>query len=48
MDLLAAETKAPSWPNVLSNTSTKETRREIPIVDIEKTAEISPNEDIKG
>jgi triose/dihydroxyacetone kinase / FAD-AMP lyase (cyclizing) len=48
MDLLAVETKAPSWPNVLSNTSTKEAKREIPVVDIEKTADISPNEDIKG
>ena len=48
MELLAAETKAPSWPNVLSNTSTKEARRETPAIDIEKTTDISPDEDIKG
>jgi len=48
MDLLGAETKAPAWPNVLSNTSTKAVRKEIPIVDIEKETEISPNEEIKG
>jgi dihydroxyacetone kinase len=48
VELLAAETKAPSWPNVLSNTSTKEARRETPAIDIEKTTDISPDEDIKG
>lgn len=48
MELLGAETKAPSWPNVLSNTSTKAGRKEAPIVDIEKKSDISANEDIKG
>jgi len=45
--LLGAETKAPSWPNVLSNTSTKAAREKTPIVDIEKQSEVSPSEDIK-
>jgi dihydroxyacetone kinase len=48
MDLLGAETKAPSWPNVQSNTSTKEGPKETPIVDIEKRSEASAKEDIKG
>jgi triose/dihydroxyacetone kinase / FAD-AMP lyase (cyclizing) len=48
MELLGAETKAPSWPNVLSNTSTKAVRKEIPVVDIGKQTEVSPSEDIKG
>ena len=48
MGLLAAETKAPSWPNVLSNSSTKVQKKEIPTVDLEKRATISPDEDIKG
>ncbi|KAE9365252.1 dihydroxyacetone kinase [Stipitochalara longipes BDJ] len=47
MDLLGAETKAPAWPNVLSNTSTKATRKEIPTVDIEKQTDVSSNEEIK-
>lgn len=48
MELLGAETKAPSWPNVLSNTSTKVARKETPIVDIEKQTEVRESEDIKG
>jgi triose/dihydroxyacetone kinase / FAD-AMP lyase (cyclizing) len=48
MELLGAETKAPAWPNVLSNTSTKLTRKETPVVDIEKQTEISASEDING
>ena len=48
MELLGAETKAPSWPNVLSNTSTKEARKGTPVVDIEKRSEVSAKEDIKG
>jgi len=48
MELLGAETKAPSWPNVLSNTSTKAARKETPVVDIETQTELSPSEDIKG
>jgi len=48
MELLAAETKAPSWPNVLSNTSTKVARKQTPVVDIEKQPQISPEEDIEG
>jgi dihydroxyacetone kinase len=48
MELLDAETKAPSWPNVLSNTSTKEAQKETPTVDIEKQTEVSVQEDIKG
>jgi len=48
MELLGAETKAPSWPNVLSNTSTKEVQKGTPVVDIEKRSEVSANEDIKG
>ncbi|KAF4624111.1 hypothetical protein G7Y89_g14060 [Cudoniella acicularis] len=47
MELLADETKAPSWPNVLSNTSTKATRKDLPVVDVEKQTQISPEEDIK-
>ncbi|PMD13046.1 dihydroxyacetone kinase [Hyaloscypha hepaticicola] len=47
MKLLGAETKAPSWPNVLSNTSTKEARKGTPVVDIEKRSEVSAKEDIK-
>ena len=31
MDLLAAETNAPSWPNVLANTSTKEERKKVEV-----------------
>ncbi|KAH8660788.1 Dak1 domain-containing protein [Tricladium varicosporioides] len=46
MGLLADETKAPAWPNVLSNTSTKDARKDTPMVDIEKKTEISPEEDI--
>jgi dihydroxyacetone kinase len=48
MELLGEQTKAPAWPNVLSNTSTKVARKEIPTVDIEKQTEISAEEDIKG
>ncbi|KAH7390217.1 Dak1 domain-containing protein [Cadophora sp. MPI-SDFR-AT-0126] len=45
--LLGAETKAPAWPNVLANTSTKEAKKESPEVDIEKKAPVSADEDIK-
>jgi dihydroxyacetone kinase len=48
LDLLAYETKAPAWPNVLSNTSTKSERKATQIVDIEKQTQISPEEDIRG
>jgi dihydroxyacetone kinase len=48
LELLADETKAPSWPNVLANTSTKVDRTAAPEVDIEKQTEISPEDDIKG
>lgn len=48
MDLLGAETKAPAWPNVLSNISTKTKRKETPDVDIEKQAKVSADEDIKS
>lgn len=48
LDLLGAETKAPSWPNVLSNTSTKTARKETPEIDLEKEVQIKPEEDIKG
>ncbi|KAK0105777.1 hypothetical protein ONS95_004295 [Cadophora gregata] len=47
MDLLGAETKAPAWPNVLANTSTKAAKKGSPEVDIEKQAPISPDDDIK-
>jgi triose/dihydroxyacetone kinase / FAD-AMP lyase (cyclizing) len=46
--LLSAETRAPAWPNVWANGSTKGPRREIPKVDIEKQTEVSASEDIKG
>jgi len=48
LELLGAETKAPAWPNVLSNTSTKVARKATPVVDINKQADISASEDIKG
>lgn len=48
MALLGAETKAPAWPNVLSNTSTKVARKEIPTVDIEKQTEVAAKEEIEG
>lgn len=48
MDLLSAETKAPSWPNVLSNSSTRAPRKEAPVVDVEKQNLITPENDIKG
>jgi len=47
LGLLGDETKAPSWPNVLSNTSTKVDRTAAPEVDIEKRTDISPEDDIK-
>lgn len=47
MDLLGAETKAPSWPNVLSNTSTKTARKGAPEIDLEKEVQIKSEEDIK-
>ena len=48
MNLLGAETRAPSWPNVLSNMSTKAAQKTPPVVDIEKQTAVSENEDIKG
>lgn len=47
MELLGAETKAPSWPNVLANTSTKTSRKDTPVIDLEKEVQITPEEDIK-
>jgi dihydroxyacetone kinase len=48
MGLLASETKAPAWPNVLSNMSTRNIRKEPIEVDIDKETEFSADEDIKG
>jgi dihydroxyacetone kinase len=48
MDLLGAETKAPAWPNVLSNISTKTARKETPAIDLEKEVQITTHEDIRG
>jgi len=48
LDLLGAETKAPGWPNVLSNTSTKLPRPKAPVVDIETNNEVPASEDLKG
>jgi dihydroxyacetone kinase len=48
LGLLNAETKAPSWPNVFANSSTKDDRKQTSIVDIEKQNDISADEDIKG
>jgi dihydroxyacetone kinase len=48
LELLGAETKAPSWPNVLSNTSTKVSRKDAPAVDIDSQTDVPSNEDIKG
>jgi len=48
MHLLSAETTAPSWPNVLSNTTTRAPRREAPVVDVEKQYLITPENDIKA
>ncbi|CAG8959801.1 hypothetical protein HYFRA_00001709 [Hymenoscyphus fraxineus] len=47
IELLEDPTNAPAWPNVLSNTSTKVERPAAPVIDIEKQAQISANEDIK-
>lgn len=48
LELLADETNAPAWPNVLSNTSTKVERPAAPKIDIEKQTQISASEEIKG
>lgn len=48
IELLGAETKAPAWPNVLSNTSTRATRKKTVEVDIDKEIEVAADEDIKG
>lgn len=48
LELLSAETKAPNWPNVLANTSTKVDRKAVPVVDLEKRTKVSPEADIKG
>jgi dihydroxyacetone kinase len=47
MGLLGAETKAPAWPNVLANSSTKVNRKKAPGIDIEKRAEVEDDKDIK-
>ncbi|KAG9237917.1 Dak1 domain-containing protein [Amylocarpus encephaloides] len=47
LGLLADETKAPAWPNVLANGSTKVDRKGNPSIDIEKQATVSPEDDIK-
>jgi dihydroxyacetone kinase len=47
MGLLSAETKAPAWPNVLANTSTKLKRNEAPATDISKQNKVPEGEDIK-
>lgn len=47
MELLGAETKAPAWPNVLANSSTKVKRKEAPGIDISKQTKVEDNEDIK-
>ncbi|KAG0650063.1 Dihydroxyacetone kinase [Hyphodiscus hymeniophilus] len=46
MGLLGAETKAPAWPNVLANSSTKEKRAAAPGIDISTQTKIG-DEDIK-
>lgn len=46
--LLSADTKAPAWPNVYANGSTKEPRIAAPAVDIEKKEVIREEDDIKG
>jgi len=48
LNLLAAETKAPGWPNVLSSTSTKAPRPKAPVVNIETDNNVSASEDLKG
>jgi dihydroxyacetone kinase len=48
LELLGAETKATSWPNHLANPSTKSQRKQVPVVDIEKSTEIPASEDIKS
>jgi dihydroxyacetone kinase len=48
LDLLAAHTHATSWPNPLANTSTKAARTAVPVIDIEKRAEIPAGEDINS
>jgi dihydroxyacetone kinase len=48
MELLGADTKAPSWPNVSSNYSTRRARIKMPQVDIEKEVDVLADEDIKG
>ncbi|PQE07384.1 dihydroxyacetone kinase protein [Rutstroemia sp. NJR-2017a WRK4] len=47
LDLLAAETKAPAWPNVLANTLTNVTRKDPSMPDIEAQASVAEDEDIK-
>lgn len=47
MSLLEAETKAPAWPNVLANSSTKVGRKEAPGIDISKQNKVSEDEDIR-
>jgi dihydroxyacetone kinase len=46
MDLLGAETKAPAWPNVAANSSTKGNRKRAPGIDIEKRTKVEEDEDI--
>lgn len=46
LDLLAADTAAPAWPNVRSNTSTKAKRKPAPIINLEKKIQVSDDENI--
>jgi dihydroxyacetone kinase len=48
MELLGANVKAPSWPNVHSNTSTRVARKQILDIDVDKNTDILDQEDIKG
>jgi len=47
LGLLNDETRAPSWPNVLANTSTKVSRNEVAAKDIKKRVPVSAKEEIK-
>ena len=46
MGLLAADTKAPAWPNVLANSSTKGKRVDAPTVDIESNSDVKEGQNI--
>ncbi|RDW66780.1 dihydroxyacetone kinase-2 [Coleophoma crateriformis] len=47
LTLLGAHTTAPCWPNVLSNSSTKEPRKAVPDVDVEQKASVDSSQDLK-